>query len=99
MNDDHLTVELNHDDLMKCFYRIPWRINALWCLIAFVLFLSSASLLFRDWSNTKERNYWHPNMQHLDLVLATASVSLVTSVIYIIDLLLNLRFGVTGDLE
>jgi len=76
-----------------------WRSSTLWSIVAFVLYVATTALLFRDWSTTKDRNYWHPNMQRLDLVLAAASLSLVTSIMYLIDALLTIRFGMNGDLE
>ncbi|XP_067612900.1 uncharacterized protein [Eurosta solidaginis] len=76
-----------------------WRTSALWSIVGFILLIAATALLFRDWSTTKERNYWHPNMQRLDLVLAAASVSLVTTLIYLVDLLATIRFGVSGDIE
>ncbi|XP_065360765.1 uncharacterized protein LOC135954512 isoform X1 [Calliphora vicina] len=77
----------------------PWRTSALWSIVAFILFVATTALLFRDWSSTKDLNYWHPNMQRLDLVLGAASVSLVTALIYILDILATLRFGLSGALE
>ncbi|TMW50750.1 hypothetical protein DOY81_004179 [Sarcophaga bullata] len=77
----------------------PWRTSALWSIVAFILFVAVTSLLFRDWSSTKDLNYWHPNMHRLDLVLAAASVALVTALIYILDILATLRFGANGSLE
>ncbi|XP_073836791.1 uncharacterized protein isoform X1 [Musca autumnalis] len=77
----------------------PWRTSVLWSLVGFVLFVATTSLLFRDWSATKDLNYWHPNMSRLDLVLGAASVSLVTALIFLMDILITLRFGVSGDLE
>ncbi|XP_018786934.1 PREDICTED: uncharacterized protein LOC108967769 isoform X1 [Bactrocera latifrons] len=76
-----------------------WRTSTLWSIIGFILLVAVTALLFRDWSTTKERNYWHPNMQRLDLVLAAAAVSLVTTLIYLVDLLATIRFGVSGELE
>lgn len=81
------------------FYRAPWRTSVLWSVVAFALFVATTSLLFRDWSSTKDLNYWHPNMTRLDLVLSAAAVSLVTALIYLIDILITVRFGLTGDLE
>ncbi|XP_075162449.1 uncharacterized protein LOC142235099 isoform X2 [Haematobia irritans] len=77
----------------------PWRTSVLWSLVAFVLFVATTSVLFRDWSSTKDLNYWHPNMTRLDLVLAAASVSLVTTILFLMDILITIRFGMTGDLE
>lgn len=77
----------------------PWRTATLWSLAGFILYIAVTALLFRDWSNTKDRNYWHPNMHRLDLVMASASISLVTGLIYLLDVLLTIRFGVHGDLE
>lgn len=77
----------------------PWRTATLWALVGFVLYIAVTALLFRDWSNTKDRNYWHPNMHRLDLVMASASISLVTALIYLLDVLLTIRFGVHGELE
>lgn len=67
--------------------------------MAFVLFVAVTALLFRDWSTTKDRNYWHPNMHRLDLVMASASIALVTSLVFLLDILITLRLGVHGDLE
>lgn len=78
---------------------LNWRHNALWMFVAVTLFVISSGLLFRNWSQMKEYNYWHPNMQRLDLVLATASVSLVTALILIFDLCVTVRFGIQGDLD
>ncbi|XP_053954288.1 uncharacterized protein LOC128860664 isoform X1 [Anastrepha ludens] len=77
----------------------PWRTATLWSFVGFILLIVTTALLFRDWSTTKERNYWHPNMQRLDLVLAAASVALVSTLIYLVDLLATIRFGISGELE
>lgn len=77
----------------------PWKTATVWSFIGFFLILSSTALLFRDWSNTKEKNYWEPNTTRLDLVLATAWVSLIAALVYLIDLLLTIRFGSRGDLD
>ncbi|XP_037931890.1 uncharacterized protein LOC119666681 isoform X2 [Teleopsis dalmanni] len=77
----------------------PWRSATLWSLVAFVLFIATTALLFRDWSNTKMLYNWHPNMQRLDFLLGAASVSLVTTIIYLIDVILTIRFGMSGELE
>ncbi|XP_052848518.1 uncharacterized protein LOC128259924 isoform X1 [Drosophila gunungcola] len=77
----------------------PWRTATLWSLVGFVMFVAVTALLFRDWSTTKDRNYWHPNMHRLDLVMASASIALVTSLVFLLDILLTIRFGVHGDLE
>lgn len=82
-----------------CWFSTSWRTSTLWSIIGFILLVAVTALLFRDWSTTKERNYWHPNMQRLDLVLAAAAVSLVTTLIYLVDLLATIRFGVSGELE
>ncbi|XP_054733025.1 uncharacterized protein LOC129240967 isoform X1 [Anastrepha obliqua] len=77
----------------------PWRTATLWSFVGFILLIVTTALLFRDWSTTKERNYWHPNMQRLDLVLGAASVALVSTLIYLVDLLATIRFGISGELE
>ncbi|XP_059226996.1 uncharacterized protein LOC106091776 isoform X2 [Stomoxys calcitrans] len=77
----------------------PWRTSVLWSLVAFILFIATTSVLFRDWSSIKDLNYWHPNMTRLDLVLSAAAVSLVTTLIYLMDILITIRFGMMGDLE
>lgn len=56
------------------------------------------SLLFMDWSND-DRHGWHPNMYHLDLVVAAASISFVTALIYLLNAALTIRFGIRSDLE
>lgn len=51
-----------------------------------------------DWSND-ERHDCHPNMHHLDLVVAASSISFVTALIYLLDAALTIRYGISRDLE
>lgn len=77
----------------------PWKTATVWSFVGFFLVLSSTALLFRDWTNTKERNYWEPNTTRLDLTLATGWVATLASFVYLIDLLVTIRFGSRGDLD
>lgn len=42
---------------------IPWKLQSLLNLTAFILYLASAACILNDWSETKTRNYWPPNTQ------------------------------------
>ncbi|KAL1377808.1 hypothetical protein pipiens_004120 [Culex pipiens pipiens] len=46
-----------------CLASIPWKLQSLLNLTAFILYLASAACILNDWSETKTRNYWPPNTQ------------------------------------
>ncbi|XP_055716487.1 uncharacterized protein LOC129810183 isoform X2 [Phlebotomus papatasi] len=78
---------------------MSWKTAALLNFIGAVLFVACGATLLRDWSITKNRNYWHPNTQRMDLLCATGSVAIVAAIVFLVDLLATLLQGVRGNLE
>uniref|UniRef100_A0A1B0C8M3 Uncharacterized protein n=2 Tax=Lutzomyia longipalpis TaxID=7200 RepID=A0A1B0C8M3_LUTLO len=78
---------------------MTWKTAALLNFIGAILFVACGAALLRDWSETKNRNYWHPNTQRMDLLCAAGSVAVVAAVVFLVDLLATLRQGVRGYLE
>lgn len=68
-------------------------------MIGTVLFTACAVTLLKDWSDTKERNYWPPNTTRMDFVCSVGALSVVAAVVFIFDLLFVLRLGSRGELE
>jgi hypothetical protein len=84
---------------MAFIFRIPWKITAVLNLVGSVLFATCAICILKDWSDTKERNYWPPNTTRMDLTCGTGSIAVVTSIVFLLDLLFTLRLGSRGELE
>ncbi|XP_059621261.1 uncharacterized protein LOC132264933 isoform X2 [Phlebotomus argentipes] len=78
---------------------MTWKTAALLNFIGAILFVACGAALLRDWSETKNRNYWHPNTQRMDLLCAAGSVAVVAAVVFLVDLLATMRQGVRGYLE
>lgn len=78
---------------------IPWKLQSLLNLTAFILYLSAASCILHDWSETMNRNYWPPNTQRLDFICGAGAVAIVGAVLYLLDLLVTIRLGIKGDIE
>jgi len=76
----------------------PWKTSAMLSFIAFVLYAACAGTILNDWVDTKERNYWPPNTQRLDLVCATGFISVIGAIVFLVDLILTVRSGSRGDL-
>jgi len=74
-------------------------VTALLNLVGAILFTACAVTILKDWSDTKERNYWPPNTTRMDLVCATGSISIVAAVVFLVDLLFIFRYGARGDLQ
>uniref|UniRef100_A0A1B0CZ50 Uncharacterized protein n=1 Tax=Phlebotomus papatasi TaxID=29031 RepID=A0A1B0CZ50_PHLPP len=72
---------------------MSWKTAALLNFIGAVLFVACGATLLRDWSITKNRNYWHPNTQRMDLLCATGSVAIVAAIVFLVDLLATLLQG------
>lgn len=86
--------------LGKVFHdTIPWKLTALINIIGAFLFAACAILILKNWSDTKERNYWPPNTTRMDLTCATGALSIVTAVVFLVDSLFVIRFGVRGELQ
>lgn len=75
-----------------------WRVLAIFNVVGTALFTACAIVILKDWSDTKERNYWPPNTTRMDLVCATGAICIVTAVTFLVDLLFVLRYGSRGDL-
>lgn len=67
-------------------------------LVGTTLFIACAIVILKDWSDTKERNYWPPNTTRMDLVCATGIISIVGAALFLFDLMFILRYGSRGDL-
>ncbi|KAG5682161.1 hypothetical protein PVAND_011533 [Polypedilum vanderplanki] len=77
----------------------PWRVTALLNLVGAILFTACAVTILKDWSDTKERNYWPPNTTRMDLVCATGAISIIGAVVFVIDLMFVFRLGARGELQ
>ncbi|XP_053680032.1 uncharacterized protein LOC128730965 isoform X1 [Anopheles nili] len=77
----------------------PWKLNSLLNLTGFILYLATAVCLLKDWSETKNRNYWPPNTQRMDFLCGAGSVSVVGALFYLLDLIVNVRLGMKGEIE
>lgn len=64
-----------------------------------LLFTACAVTILKDWSDTKERNYWPPNTTRMDLTCATGAVSIIGALVFLIDLLFTFRLGARGELD
>jgi hypothetical protein len=64
-----------------------------------VLFTACAVTILKDWSDTKERNYWPPNTTRMDLVCATGALCIINAVVFIIDFLFVGRLGSRGEIQ
>ncbi|XP_037050286.1 uncharacterized protein LOC119084418 isoform X4 [Bradysia coprophila] len=76
----------------------PWKTTAALSLIGFILYAACAATLLKDWVETKERNYWPPNTQRLDLVCATGFICVIGAIVFLIELIAVARSGSRGDL-
>lgn len=83
----------------KCFSSIPWKVTAILNLIGAILFTACAVTILKDWSDTKERNYWPPNTTRMDLTCATGAISIVAAVVFLIDFLFVGRLGARGEIQ
>lgn len=83
----------------KCLSSIPWKVTALLNLVGAILFTACAVLILKDWSDTKERNYWPPNTTRMDLTCATGAISIVGAVVFLIDFLFVGRLGARGEIQ
>jgi len=78
---------------------IPWKVTALLNLVGAILFTACAVMILKDWSDTKERNYWPPNTTRMDLTCATGAIAIIGAVVFIIDCLFVARLGARGELQ
>ncbi|XP_062555089.1 uncharacterized protein LOC134220119 isoform X2 [Armigeres subalbatus] len=78
---------------------IPWKLQSLLNLTAFILYLTTAICILHDWSETKNRNYWPPNTQRMDFLCGAGSVAVVGALLYLVDLIVTTRLGAKGDIE
>ncbi|XP_037906414.1 uncharacterized protein LOC119648688 isoform X1 [Hermetia illucens] len=86
--------------IMKIFSdSCPWKTSSLMSILAVILFIACGTMLLRDWSYVKERGFWPPNTQRLDLLLGAGAVSIVIAVVFLVDLGLTVLLGIKGDVE
>lgn len=78
---------------------IPWKLTALLNLVGTILFTACAITILKDWSDTKERNYWPPNTTRMDLTCATGAISIVGAVVFLVDCLFISRLGARGEIQ
>ncbi|XP_021709849.1 uncharacterized protein LOC5574129 isoform X2 [Aedes aegypti] len=78
---------------------IPWKLQSLLNLTAFILYLATAICILHDWSETKNRNYWPPNTQRMDFLCGAGSVAVVGALLYLLDLIVTTRLGAKGEIE
>ncbi|XP_055643251.1 uncharacterized protein LOC129779667 [Toxorhynchites rutilus septentrionalis] len=78
---------------------IPWKIQSLLNLTAFILYLATAVCILNDWADTKNRNYWPPNTQRMDFQCGAGAVAIVGVLLYLLDLIITIRLGINGDIE
>lgn len=78
---------------------IPWRIVAVLNLVGTVLFTACAVTILKDWSDTKERNYWPPNTTRMDLTCASGAISIIAAAVFLADCLFVARYGLRGELQ
>uniref|UniRef100_T1D528 Putative plasma membrane protein n=1 Tax=Psorophora albipes TaxID=869069 RepID=T1D528_9DIPT len=78
---------------------IPWKLQSLLNLTAFILHLATAICILMDWSETKNRNYWPPNTQRMDFQCGAGAVAIVGALLYLLDLIVTTWLGVKGDIE
>lgn len=81
------------------YFSIPWKVTGLINFVATVLFVACAVTILKDWSDTKERNYWPPNTTRMDLACGAGSVSVIAAFVFLLDTLFILRLGSRGELE
>lgn len=81
------------------FNRIPWKVLSILNLVGTMLFTACAIAILKDWSDTKERNYWPPNTTRMDMTCATGAISMVAGVVFLCDLLFIIRLGARGELQ
>ncbi|CRK99327.1 CLUMA_CG012606, isoform A [Clunio marinus] len=77
---------------------VPWKYSTILNLAGFFGFAACAVVIFKDWSDTKERNYWPPNTTRLDLTCASGALSTLNAVVFLVDSLFVMRLGARGDL-
>jgi hypothetical protein len=78
---------------------IPWKVTAILNLVGTLLFTACAVIILKDWSDTKERNYWPPNTTRMDLTCATGAISIIGAVTFLIDCLFIIRLGARGEIQ
>lgn len=81
------------------FSSIPWKVTAILNLVGTLLFTACAVIILKDWSDTKERNYWPPNTTRMDLTCATGAISIIGAVTFLIDCLFIIRLGARGEIQ
>lgn len=77
----------------------PWRTVSILSFIGTILFLACGVCTLKDWSDTKERNFWPPNTTRLDLLCASGFVALLTSVAFAVELITTVREGIRGGYD
>lgn len=84
---------------LQISFSVGWKITAIINLVGAILFTACAVVILKDWSDSKERNYWPPNTTRMDLTCATGAVAIIGAVVFFIDLLFVFRLGARGELE
>ncbi|XP_055542712.1 uncharacterized protein LOC129728302 isoform X2 [Wyeomyia smithii] len=78
---------------------VPWKLQSLLNLTAFIMYLATAACILSDWSETKNRNYWPPNTQRMDFQCGAGALAIIGALLYLIDLVVTVRLGIKGDIE
>lgn len=77
----------------------PWKTTSILACVATFLFFICGVFLLKDWSDTKERNFWPPNTTRLDLLCASGFMSIITAITFLVDAILMIRAGNRGEFE
>ena len=80
-------------------FSFPWKVTALLNLVGTILFTACAIIILKDWSDTKERNYWPPNTTRMDLTCATGAISIIGAIVFLFDMLFVFRLGARGEIQ
>ncbi|XP_058446649.1 uncharacterized protein LOC131427461 isoform X2 [Malaya genurostris] len=78
---------------------VPWKLQSLLNLIAFIMYIATAVCVLSDWSDAKTKSYWPPNTQRMDFQCAVGSLAIIGSLLFLIDLITTVRLGIKGDIE
>lgn len=71
----------------------PWKSTTVWELLGTLLFTLCNIMLHKDWSDAKERNFWPPNQERMNLLIGSAILSGINAVVHLIDAVLIIAIG------
>ncbi|XP_058821930.1 uncharacterized protein LOC131683712 [Topomyia yanbarensis] len=78
---------------------VPWKLQSLLNLTAFIMYIATAACILSDWSEAKTRSYWPPNTQRMDFQCGAGALAIVGALLFLIDLVVTVRLGTKGDIE